>query len=79
MLGGSSPDRGWEFSLHYHVQTGSGANPTSYLMGTRGSFPGVLKWPGCEADHSPPSIAEVKSAWIYTSTRPIYRQGAVLS
>jgi hypothetical protein len=31
-------------------------------MGTRGSFPGV-KRPGREADHSPPSSAEVKE-WV---------------
>jgi hypothetical protein len=36
-------------------------------MGTRGSFPGV-KQPGCEADHSLPSSAEVKNSWSYTST-----------
>jgi hypothetical protein len=34
--------------------------------------PGVLflgvKWPGSEADHSPPSSADVKNAWSYTST-----------
>jgi hypothetical protein len=28
------------FSLHYRIQSGSGAHPTSYPMGTRGSFPG---------------------------------------
>jgi hypothetical protein len=28
------------FSLHHRVQDGSGAHPTSYPMGTRGSFPG---------------------------------------
>jgi hypothetical protein len=28
-------------------------------MGTRVSFP-VVKWPGREADHSPPSSAKVK-------------------
>jgi hypothetical protein len=28
------------FSLHYRIQNGSGAYPTSYPMGTRGSFPG---------------------------------------
>jgi hypothetical protein len=27
-------------SLHHRVQTGSGAHPASYPMGTRGSFPG---------------------------------------
>jgi hypothetical protein len=47
------------FSLHHRVQTGSGAHPASYPMGTRGSFPGV-KLPEHEADHSPPSSAEVK-------------------
>jgi hypothetical protein len=28
------------FSLHYFVQNGSGANPASYEMGTMASFPG---------------------------------------
>jgi hypothetical protein len=28
------------FSLHHRVQTGSGAHPASYAMGTGGSFPG---------------------------------------
>jgi len=27
-----------------------------------------IKRPGREADHSPPSSAEVKNAWRYTST-----------
>jgi hypothetical protein len=31
---------GQEFSLLHVVQTGSGVHPTSYPMGTRGSFPG---------------------------------------
>jgi hypothetical protein len=30
-----------------------------------------VQWPGREADHSPPSSAEVQSAWSYTST-PLY-------
>jgi hypothetical protein len=47
------------FSLHYRVQNGSGAHPASYPVGNRGSFSGV-KRPGREADHSPPSSAEVK-------------------
>jgi hypothetical protein len=44
------------FSLHHRVQNGSGAHPASY--------PGVpslvVKWPGHEADHSPPSSAKFK-------------------
>jgi hypothetical protein len=46
-------------------------------MGIRGSYPGV-KMPGREADH-PPSKAEVKNAWSYTSTPPINLYGLVLS
>jgi hypothetical protein len=47
------------FSLHHRVQNGTGTHPVSYQMGTRGSFPGG-KAEGREADHSPPSSAEVK-------------------
>jgi hypothetical protein len=57
------------FSLHHRVQNGSGAHPASYPMGTGDLSLGV-KWPVCEADHSPPSSAEVKNAWSYTSTLP---------
>jgi len=38
------------------VQTGLGAHPASYTMGTY-SFPG-LKRPGRGSDHQPPSSAE---------------------
>jgi hypothetical protein len=45
----------------------SGNNhPASYPMGTWALSLGV-KRPGREADHSPPSSAEVKNAWSYTS------------
>jgi hypothetical protein len=46
-------------------------------MGTDSPFPGV-KRPMCEDDHSLPSSAEVKNAWIYTSTPPIRLHGVVL-
>jgi hypothetical protein len=36
-------------------------------VGTKGSFPGTER-PGREAEHSPPSSAEVSNAWSYTST-----------
>jgi len=32
-------------------------------MGTVGPFPGGKAWPGCNADHSPPSSAEVKNEY----------------
>jgi hypothetical protein len=31
-----------------------------------------VKWPVCETDHSPPSSAEVKNVWSYTSTPLIH-------
>jgi len=45
------------------VQTGSGA-------GYRWLFPRRVKRLGREADHSPPSSAEVKNGWSCTSTPP---------
>jgi len=38
------------------VQTGPGAHPASYTVGT-GSFPGGKERSGSDADHSPPSSA----------------------
>jgi hypothetical protein len=48
------------FSLHHRVQNGSGSHPASHPMGTRGSFL-EIKRPEREADHLPPSSAEVKA------------------
>jgi hypothetical protein len=48
-----------DFSLLLGVQTGSGAQPASYPMGSGGDFPGV-EWSGHEADHSPASSAVIK-------------------
>jgi hypothetical protein len=42
-----------------HVQTGPGAHPTSYTMGTGFRFPGV-KRPGRGVDQLPPDWAEFK-------------------
>jgi hypothetical protein len=69
MIGGLSPDRGGNLTLHHHIQTSSEAHPASYPMGTRGSSLGV-KQPGCEADDSPPSSVKVKNVWSYTSISP---------
>jgi hypothetical protein len=51
------------YSLLRRVQTGSEAHPESYLMGIRGFSQGV-KRPRRDADHSPPSSAEVKD-YVY--------------
>jgi hypothetical protein len=58
------------------IQTGSQAQPTSYPMGTGGSFPGI-KRPGGDTDHSPPSSAEVKNSGTipplpHTSSHGLY-------
>jgi hypothetical protein len=45
---------------NYTADNGSGAHPASYTMSTGGSFPGGKERPGRDADHSPPSSAEVK-------------------
>jgi hypothetical protein len=55
-----SPTEAEEFSSNLCVQTGSGARPASYTMGTGGSYPGGKARPGPDADHSPPYSAEVK-------------------
>jgi hypothetical protein len=34
------PEGAGNFSLHHHVQNRSGAHPSSYPTGIRGSFPG---------------------------------------
>jgi hypothetical protein len=54
---------------NFHFSISSGVHPTSYTMGTGGFFSGV-KRQGREADHSPPTSAEVKKICIYTSTPP---------
>jgi hypothetical protein len=49
--------QGQDFSLLHSVQT---SLRRTHPLGARGVFPGV-KRPGREADHSPPSNAEVKN------------------
>jgi hypothetical protein len=49
------------FSSSLCVQTGSEAHPASCTMGTGGPFPGAKARPGRDADHSPPSSAEVEN------------------
>jgi hypothetical protein len=61
MIGVRLPAEAENCSLHHRVQTVSGIHSATYLsLG--------VKRPGCEADYSPPSSAEVKNAWSYTFT-----------
>jgi hypothetical protein len=56
-----SPAGAEDFSSSLCVQTGSGAHPASCPMGNGVLSPGVKARPGREADHSPPSSAEVEN------------------
>jgi hypothetical protein len=67
-----------DFFLHHRLQNGSGAHPASYPMGTRGSSLGI-KRPEREADHSPPSSAEVKECVELHRYSLIRLHGVVLS
>jgi hypothetical protein len=58
-IGVRSPAGEKDFSSSLCVQTGSEAHPASCTMGTGGPFPGGKERPGRDADHSPPSSAEV--------------------
>jgi hypothetical protein len=57
-------------SLHHRVQTGSGAHPASYPMGTGGSFPGI-NGRGLKLTTHLHLVPRSKEEWSYTSTPPI--------
>ena len=68
-LDGPGIDFRWGVRFSAPVQTGPGAHPSSYAMGTW-SFPGV-KRPERDVDHPPPSRAEVKERlelYLYSSS-----------
>jgi hypothetical protein len=69
-IGVLSPARAKDFSYNLCVQTGSEAHPASCPMGTGGPFPGGKERPGCDANHSPSSSAEVVHSKSYTSSPP---------
>jgi hypothetical protein len=56
-----SPAEAKDFSSILSVQTVSGAHPASCTMGTGGPFRGGKARPGRDADHSPPSSAEIEN------------------
>jgi hypothetical protein len=53
------------FSVACRPALGPNQPPNQWVLGALS--PGV-KRPGHEADHSPPTSAEVKKTWIYTTT-----------
>jgi hypothetical protein len=67
-----SPTGAEDFSYSPCVQTGSGAHPASYPMGTGGPFPGGKAWPGRDTDHLVPRLSMSRS---YTSSHPMCLHG----
>jgi hypothetical protein len=67
--GWTSPGRvkNFFYSTSSRPALGPTQPPTQWVLGAL--FPKV-KWKGCEADHSPPTSAEVKKTRIYISTPP---------
>jgi hypothetical protein len=65
--GSSILDMGLRPLSSHSFQIGSRSHPTSYPMGAGVSFPRDK----AELDRSPPTSAEVKNAWSYTSTPPL--------
>ena len=62
-----------DFPLLQTVQTGSGAHPASYSMGT-GVLSRGAKRSGPKVD-SPPSSAAIMNEWSYTSNSPMCLDG----
>jgi hypothetical protein len=50
-----------DFSSSLSVQTGSGAHPASYPVGSGSPFPRSKARPGRDTDYSLPSSAEVRN------------------
>jgi hypothetical protein len=59
------------------VQTGRGAHPVSYTVGT-GSFLGVKRL-GRGVDHPPPLAPRLKKEYSYTSTPPLRLRGLYIT
>jgi len=75
---GSIPGKGNDvfYSLHHRVWTGSGPIQPP-IQCVPGALIHVINRPGREADRSrsPPSSAEVKNAWSYTSSPSVRLHG----
>jgi hypothetical protein len=65
-----SPTGAENFSSSPCVETGSGAHPASFPMGTGGPFPGGKARPGRDADHSPHLVQRLSMSRSYASSPP---------
>jgi hypothetical protein len=69
VVGVPSPDTVKNFLFFGASRPALGSTQPPIQWVPRALSPGV-KRPGHEAEHSPPTSAEVKKTWIYTSTPP---------
>jgi hypothetical protein len=68
---GTIPGGGWEY-LSLPPRPDWLRGPTQApIQWVPGAVSLAVKRPGREADHSPPSSADVKNAWSYNSTPPV--------
>jgi hypothetical protein len=68
MIGVSNPGSGWEFFSSPPRQEWLWGPTQPPIQWVPGALSLGVKRPGREADHPPPSSAEVKNEWSYTST-----------
>jgi len=73
MFGGSSLGRDWEFFSSPSLLDWLWWSTQPSIQCVPGALSFGVNRPGREAGHSPPSSAEVKNVWDYTST-PQYAQ-----
>jgi hypothetical protein len=68
-VGVPSPGRVKNSNFYIPSRSALGSIRPPIQWGLGALSPGI-KWPRREADHSPPTRADVKKAWIYTTTSP---------
>jgi hypothetical protein len=76
--GSMCPGRGWNYFSSPPRPDRLWGPPNLLSNGYQRLFLWGVKRPGREADHSPPSSAEDKNAWSYTTTPSIRLQVVVL-
>jgi hypothetical protein len=59
--------RARDVALLHSIQTSSETSQVSHPMATGGALSPGIKWPGCEANHSSPSVAKVNNMSSYIS------------
>jgi hypothetical protein len=75
---GSIPGRWWVF-FHFATATRPALGPIHLpIQWVTGALSSAVKRPVRETEHSPPSGAEVKNSWNYTTTPPIRFHDVVL-